>query len=66
MADFLIHNQLSLPYIPWLFILGTPLLARCESTISFLEIKEGENGTKENGRVTFSLLIVSMKMAITS
>jgi hypothetical protein len=54
----LIHNQLSLAYKQWLFILGTPLQARCERAISFQEIKDGERwenmGSREP-RVTFSL-----------
>jgi hypothetical protein len=58
MVDFLIHNQLSLAYIKWLFILGTPLLARCDRAISFHKIKEGErweNMCSQEPHMTFSL-----------
>jgi hypothetical protein len=47
-----------LAWIQWIFLLETPLLARCQRFISFHEIKKDEryeNVTSENPHVTFTL-----------
>ncbi len=56
---FLIQHDMSfLAWIQWIFLLETPLLARCQRFISFHEIKKDErceNVVFEKPHVTFNL-----------